>query len=341
MQRELVCAAGWTGVGLVDATFDLSCLDGAGRWFVVAPFEGQPVALRMQRWRPGQPVAPSWPGVSGWRSTVDRDEYVKYVQRVRSAIAAGSVYQVNACRLLSAPCAADIDIAGLWGALQIGNPAPHAALVQVDHPLLQRLGLAPIEIASASPELFLSRHGSELASAPIKGTAAPAADFLDKDRAENIMIVDLVRNDLSAVCEAGTVEVRHLLERQSHPGLDHLVSTVVGQLREGCSWSEILSAAFPPGSVTGAPKLSAMNFIAANEPARSFYCGSLGVVDADNRKATLNVAIRSFWKSADRLWFGTGAGITWGSDPELEWQETELKARRLIEIASTPTGAAA
>ncbi|MFM8893847.1 MAG: chorismate-binding protein, partial [Actinomycetales bacterium] len=185
------------------------------------------------------------------------------------------------------------------------------------------------------PELFLERQGHLLRTGPIKGTAATAPELLPKDWAENVMIVDLMRNDLSRVCQAGSVTVPALTRLESHPGLVHLVSTVQGELVSDVGWAETVAATFPPGSVTGAPKSSALTVIEALEPAaREVYCGAIGWVDADRRQACLAVAIRTFWYRDGLLRFGTGAGITWDSDPELEWAETQLKARRLIAVAA-------
>jgi para-aminobenzoate synthetase component 1 len=171
-------------------------------------------------------------------------------------------------------------------------------------------------------------------SSPIKGTADSPDGFLDKDRAENVMIVDLVRNDLGRVARVGSVAVEGLIGIEAYPGLHHLVSTVAADCGQS-SWQEIVDATFPPGSVSGAPKVSALEVIAELEPcARQWYCGAFGWIDADARRAELAVAIRTFWLDEGRLKFGTGAGITWGSDPAGEWQETELKARRLIGLAS-------
>jgi para-aminobenzoate synthetase component 1 len=149
------------------------------------------------------------------------------------------------------------------------------------------------------------------------------------------MIVDLVRNDLGRVCTWGTVRVPHLLEVEEHPGLVHLVSTVEGRLRPGLGWADAIGATFPPGSVTGAPKIAALDHIATLEPIeRGVYCGAIGWVDADRQAGDLNVAIRTFWIDEGHLHFGTGGGITFDSDPTGEWDETELKARLLLSIAT-------
>jgi para-aminobenzoate synthetase component 1 len=252
------------------------------------------------------------------------------VRTIRAAIAAGDVYQVNLTRRLSAPLPDGADVVALGAALAGGNPAPHAAVV--------RLPAQGVHVASASPERFLRREGRIVTSQPIKGTAATVAELLPKDRAENVMIVDLVRNDLGRVCEWGSVEVPALCAVEHHPGLVHLVSTVRGTLRADVGWPELLAATFPPGSVTGAPKGSARQAIAALEPVpRGPYCGAVGWVDADRGTARLAVAIRTFWREPGRLCFGTGAGITWGSDPAAEWDETELKAARLVALASGGT----
>jgi para-aminobenzoate synthetase component 1 len=162
-----------------------------------------------------------------------------------------------------------------------------------------------------------------------------AADLSYKYAAKNITIVDLVRNDLSRVSVPGSVVVPELLQVQEHPGLVHLVSYVEGRLVEGTTWPELLEATFPPGSVTGAPKLAALDVIAELETAsRENYCGAFGWVDADTGEAELAVAIRTFWLRDNLLHFGTGAGITWGSEAAAEWRETELKAARLIGIAA-------
>jgi para-aminobenzoate synthetase component 1 len=145
------------------------------------------------------------------------------------------------------------------------------------------------------------------------------------------MIVDLMRNDLGMICKSGSVEVTQLLYSQDHPGLQHLVSDVEGILVDGISWKDIFAAMSPPGSVSGAPKSSALSTISENENPRGPYCGALGWVQGD--LAELSVAIRIFWKD-EKLKFGTGAGITYSSDSQQEWEETELKAARLVKIAA-------
>ncbi len=246
---------------------------------------------------------------------------------VRAGIAAGDHYQVNLCRVLSAPLPPSADLVGLAGLLAQGNPSPYAGVV--------RLPGHDVDVVSASPELFLRRSGDQVESGPIKGTAPTAAGLTDKDRAENVMIVDLVRNDLGAVAVTGSVEVPALNAVEQHPGLVHLVSTVRARLRPDAGWADLLAASFPPGSVTGAPKSSALTAIRTLEQVpRGPYCGAVGWVDADTRRATLAVGIRTFWAAGDRLHLGTGAGITWGSDAAREWDETELKAHRLLAVAA-------
>ena len=218
-------------------------------------------------------------------------------------------------------------MAALGAALADGNPAQFSAVV--------RIPSHDIHVASASPERFLERDGDRVWSSPIKGTAATRDAFLPKDRAENVMIVDLVRNDLGRVCEWGSIDVPALCQVEEHPGLAHLVSTVEGRLRTGLGWADAIAATFPPGSVTGAPKIAALDHIGDLERAdREIYCGAVGWVDADRGCGSLNVAIRTFWFAGGEIRFGTGGGITWDSDPDGEWEEPELKARRLLRVAA-------
>ncbi|WP_199549830.1 chorismate-binding protein [Streptomyces sp. N35] len=328
---------GLIATDLRDVTSDPAALDSTGFWAVSADFEGRLVCARFGDVREAPPVRTGrWQGPSAdaWTSSLDRAAYTAGVRRIREHIAAGEVYQANLCRVLSAPVGADADVDALTAELAHGNPAPYAGTI--------RLPQHGVEIATASPELFLRRAGRIVESGPIKGTGRTEADLLDKDHAENVMIVDLVRNDLGRVCATGTVTVPELCVVEKHPGLVHLVSTVRGDLAEGAGWPELFAATFPPGSVTGAPKSSALRIIEDLETApRGPYCGGIGWVDADRGAGELAVGIRTFWidRAEGVLRFGTGAGITWGSDPEREWQETELKASRLLAVASGTYGA--
>ncbi len=322
---------GRLATGLLDVTDDLSALDSDGWWAVVLTYEGSYTCARFAdvRVAPLPPAVRPWvgPDPAAWTTSLDRPAYLAAVESVRTSIAEGTVYQANICRIMSAQMPTDPDLRGLAQRLAIGNPAPYAGLVS--------LPTHEISIVTASPELFLAREGDVIESRPIKGTAIEPEGLLAKDEAENIMIVDLVRNDLGRVCATGTVEVPALLSVERHPGLVHLVSRVRGRLKPSAGWAEIIEATFPPGSVTGAPKSSAVQVIDALETARRGpYCGAVGWVDADTRTAALAVGIRTFWVEDGMLKFGTGAGITWGSDPAGEWNETELKAARLVALAS-------
>ncbi|WP_370449880.1 chorismate-binding protein [Cellulomonas sp. PhB143] len=338
-------------VECVDLTREPQRLDDGGLWFVVADFDGPERGGRRRAWRFAERTGPApvpagtapapaaWrgPARGAWTSSLDRTGYQDAVRRVRAAVAEGDVYQANVCRVLAAPLGAadgrEPDARALAAVLAAGNPAPYGGVLHVP----ASTGVDPVWVVTASPELYLRVAGGRVTSGPIKGTAATAAGLGDKDRAENVMITDLVRNDLQRVCLPGTVEVTRLLGVEEHPGLVHLVSTVEGRLRGGGrpGWAALLGATFPPASVSGAPKSSALRIIDELEPVpRGPYCGAVGWVDADAGTAELAVGIRTFWWDDDVLRFGTGAGITWGSDPAREWEETELKARRLVALAS-------
>jgi para-aminobenzoate synthetase component 1 len=311
---------------LIEVSDDLTRLDDGNFWAVSISYEGE---IRLARF--AEEFAAPFPFDSSqwnrklekWGSSLGEVEYCKYVEEIRQAIASGWVYQVNACRVLSTEFAG-IEIASLFSKILQENPAPYAAY----------LSIPTIQIASASPELFLRRTGDQLITSPIKGTQELREQgFGKKDQSENVMIVDLMRNDLGQICRPGSVEVAELLRSEEHPGLRHLVSDVVGTLKKDLSWSEILNSLLPAGSISGAPKSSALKVISQHEPVpRGPYCGILGWIKGDS--AELSVAIRTFWNAKDgQLRFGTGAGITWGSEPKAEWEETQLKARKLISIA--------
>ncbi len=308
----------------------------SGFWAVVLTFEGELTAVRMRDVRRAarpEPAVADWPGLTGtWSTSLGEDRYVAGVEEIRHRIAAGTVYQVNLCRVLEQELPDSAGLRGLGDLLRQGNPAPYAATIDLPE--------AGLEVACASPEAFLVRRGDRITSRPIKGTGTDVSALLQKDYAENVMIVDLVRNDLAHVCRYGTVAVENLCGVEHHPGLVHLVSDVSGVLTPDAGWPDILAATFPPGSVSGAPKHTALQAIADLEPVpRGPYCGAVGWVDADHDRAELAVGIRTFWAArrpdgARVLRFGTGAGITWASHPAGEWAETELKAARLIGLAA-------
>jgi para-aminobenzoate synthetase component 1 len=307
---------------LVQVSDDPACLADGGFWAISTTYEGDFRAAKFASISTAEfPPSSSKPEVSGqWESDTSQSEYMQYVEKIRDEIANGGVYQVNACRRLSIKSNARLDLA--FANILAANPAPFASYLKY----------GDIEIASASPELFLTRDGDELKTSPIKGTKRSATEkFGTKDRAENVMIVDLMRNDLGQICIPGSIAVPDLLRDEEHPGLSHLVSDVTGKLREGISWSEIFAALLPAGSISGAPKSAAKRIIVENEQTpRSTYCGVMGWVHGD--QAVLSVAIRTFWREALFIHFGTGAGITWNSDAQAEWEETQLKAERLISI---------
>jgi para-aminobenzoate synthetase component 1 len=271
-----------------------------------------------------------------WRSSLERQAFEAGVRRVLDAITAGDCYQVNLCRRLTSPTAHDP--VALFASLEARNPAPHGAFVRVgaasDRPA--------VAIVSASPERFLVWRGREVETCPIKGTGTEPDRLVRsaKDRAENVMIVDLARNDLGRVCEPGSISVPALCAVESHPGLHHLVSTVRGRRRFGSSVGALIRASFPPASVTGAPKPRVMQIIEDLEPVRrGVYCGAVGWIDTERDEGDLNVAIRTFVVEGGRTHLGVGAGIVADSDPSAEWDETELKASRLLAAAASSVGA--
>jgi len=340
-----------TVVEHIDALTQPHRLAEHGFWVVVGQFEGRVDAWRLEHVERSSTddavVTRPWngPPASAWRSSLTREAYLNGVEAIRRDIRDGEVYQVNLCRVLEAPLAADHpgpDAEALAAVLARANPAPHASRIVIP----STSQMPGTWVVSASPELYLRVRGDLVESAPIKGTVAPGEQMLEKDRAENVMITDLIRNDLSHVARPGSVQVPELLGLHEHPGLVHLQSTVSAQLAPefawtGSMWAHLLAGTFPPGSVSGAPKEAALRIIAREETVRRGpYCGAIGWIDADRHCAELAVGIRTFWwDDADggTVRFGTGAGITWGSDPQGEWEETQLKASRLIALASTET----
>ena len=317
---------GILATGLVEVTSDITRTHNGGFWAASITFEGERTFARFSTVKRNQPFpeVEKWVRLKSiWKSSLDRIQYYSYVEEIRRRVSAGDVYQANACRVLSTPFNGS-SLDSLFADLLKDNYAPYATFLR----------LPDLEIASASPELFLRRDASKVLTSPIKGTLdyTTADLFGVKDQSENIMIVDLMRNDLSRICETGSVEVSDFLRIEHHPGIRHLVSDIRGRLREDVSWDDLLSALMPPGSVSGAPKRSALEIIKKNEPTeRAIYCGVVGWIEGE--KSLLALAIRTFWARERTIYFGTGAGITWPSDPHSEWRETELKANRLIGIA--------
>jgi len=271
-----------------------------------------------------------------WTTSLTRPEFEAGVRTIVGLVEAGDCYQVNLTRRLTAPVPADP--VTLFAALESGNPAPHGSFLRTG----PETGL-DVAVVSASPERFLARAGRQVETRPIKGTAVSPAWLRAsaKDRAENVMIVDLARNDLGRVCEPGSIHVPDLCALEPHPGLVHLVSTVRGTLRDDVGLGALLRATFPPASVTGAPKPRVLQAIEDLEPVRrGVYCGAVGWIDAARERADLAVGIRTFVVTGGETQLGVGAGITADSYPTAEWHETELKAARLLAVAGAGEPAA-
>jgi para-aminobenzoate synthetase component 1 len=265
-------------------------------------------------------------------SNFTRSEYEAVVQRVVDYILAGDIFQANLSQRFTAPLPAGMTAFDLYRRLRDLNPAPFAALLKFDD----------VEVVSASPERFLSLRGNRVETCPIKGTRPRGrtmeedlalADALlasEKDRAENVMIVDLLRNDLSRVCRDRSVEVPKLCALESFATVHHLVSTIVGELQPGLTAVDLLAACFPGGSITGAPKIRAMEIIAELEPTRRGpYCGSIGYIGFDGSMDT-SIVIRTYAIRDRRVTFQAGGGIVADSTPADEYAETLAKARALI-----------
>jgi para-aminobenzoate synthetase component 1 len=262
--------------------------------------------------------------VGEWSRTWGDDDYAAAVEQVRAAISRGDVYQVNLVQHLQADFAGDPrGLAAALGSL-------HTRTLEGDG----------WTIVSASPELFLARRGDRLWTMPIKGTRPLGEDVDDpKDTAEHVMIVDLERNDLSRVCRPGTVRWPELLRQHELAGVTHLVSTVEGRLRPGVGLAEILHATFPGGSITGAPKLAAIDQIARLEPVgRGASMGALGRVWR-NGDFDLTLSIRTFAFADGRVHLWVGGGVVWDSDPEAEIEESWVKARPLLAAVGGPVPA--
>jgi len=277
-------------------------------------------------------------GTAKIESNFARPAYETAVQRVVDYIFAGDIFQANLSQRFQAAMPSGMSALDLYRKLRNINPAPFAALIK----------FGGIQIVSASPERFLKLQQGRVETCPIKGTrprgATPAADQIlaaellasEKDRAENVMIVDLLRNDLSRVCRDGTVDVPKLCELETFATVFHLVSTVTGMLQPGKSAIDLLAACFPGGSITGAPKIRAMEIIAELEPTRRGpYCGSIGFIGFDGSMDT-SITIRTYGIKDGVVTFQAGGGIVADSKPADEFDETIAKARALITALSGP-----
>jgi para-aminobenzoate synthetase component I len=269
------------------------------------------------------------------RSGLDRSAYEAGVERIRGWIADGNIYQANLTRRLATSFRGDPW--PLYRRLRTGDPALFAAFLDLGRSPLTG---APRAIASASPEPFIAvSSDGRVATNPIKGTRPRGRDRADdrrlacellaseKDRAENVMIVDVLRNDLGRVCAPGTVRVPRLCRLERTAAVQHLVSTVTGRLAPGRDAFDVLAASFPGGSITGAPKIRAMELLERLEPVRRGpYTGIAGWLGPDGSMAT-SILIRTFVADGELLSLHVGGGITWRSDPAAEWDETVAKAR--------------
>ncbi len=265
---------------------------------------------------------------------MDAQGYRRRFDAVQRYIRNGDCYQVNLSRGWSVPVAGEP-----WQAyrrLRAINPAPFAAY----------LNTPGTQVLSASPERFLEVRGGRVETRPIKGTAPRHADAgqdhalaealaaSDKDRAENLMIVDLLRNDLGRCCQTGSVRVPELFRVESYPGVHHLVSSVTGRLRDDADALGLLRACFPGGSITGAPKIRTMQIIDELEGRpRGVYCGAIGYIGRDGAMDS-NIAIRTASIAGGRFDFRAGGGLVADSDPDAEWDEIGIKSRAMMELVA-------
>lgn len=275
------------------------------------------------------------PGAMSLESNLSREAYLAQVEAALGEIRRGAFYQVNLTRKFSGKLARPVSPFGLFRRLCALNPAPYSAFMRT----------GGVSVLSASPELFLSLDAAgEVAACPIKGTAPrDAADAArdaalkaslaasEKDRAENLMITDLMRNDLARHCVPGSVRVESLCAVESFATVHHMVSTVRARRRPETSPLSLVRGCFPPGSMTGAPKIRAMQWCAAAESVeRGVYSGALGWFGGDG-SAVLSVVIRTIVLEGGRFEFQVGGGIVADSSPQGEWRETMTKARALAE----------
>ncbi|SHJ17654.1 aminodeoxychorismate synthase, subunit I [Geosporobacter subterraneus DSM 17957] len=270
-----------------------------------------------------------------FKANMTKEVYLEAIEKVRKYIRAGDIYQANftqrfECNLEDSPYE-------LYGKLRTINPAPFASL----------LDFGDVAIVSSSPERFIQIKNRIMETRPIKGTRprgkTPEEDMQnrqdlltsEKDQAELLMIVDLERNDLGRVSKTGTVKVTELFHLEEYATVYHLVSTIVGEMKEECDVVDCISATFPGGSITGAPKIRAMEIIDELEPTqRNIYTGSIGYIGF-NGDTDLNIVIRTIVCKNGKAYFQVGGGIVWDSDAEMEYEETLHKGRALFKALSS------
>ncbi|MBI5685839.1 MAG: aminodeoxychorismate synthase component I [Verrucomicrobia bacterium] len=280
-------------------------------------------------------------GAPALESNLTREEYEHAIRRILDYIAAGDVYQINFSQRFRARTVAGPEM--LYHALRTANPAPFAAYLDC--------GVG--QVLSSSPERFLQIRGRSIQTRPIKGTrprtgneqadqkAARELMMSAKDQAELLMITDLERNDLGRVCEFGSVHVPELVTLESYATVLHLVSTVEGRLADGVTAVDAIRACFPGGSITGAPKIRAMEIIDELEPsARGVYTGAIGYLGF-NGVADFNIAIRTMVYQDGAVHFHAGGGIVADSEPALEYEETLHKARGMVQALARAEAMAA
>ncbi len=275
---------------------------------------------------------PQFPGRAEIHSNFTRDEYLKTVEGALQHIAAGDIYQVNLAQRFQVATPSTPSAAALYRSLRAESPAPFSSLMT----------LPGGGIASSSPERFFAIEGDRIETWPIKGTRPRGATVAEdkalasalraspKDRAENVMIVDLERNDLGRICEIGSVRVPSLCEVESFANVHHLVSRVEGTLREDAAPADVIRAMFPGGSITGAPKIRAVEIIDSLEPTRrGVYTGAIGYWDQSG-DCDFNIAIRTMIVEKGAISFHVGGGIVADSTPEGEYEETLVKASGMM-----------
>ncbi|MDO5707059.1 MAG: aminodeoxychorismate synthase component I [Andreesenia angusta] len=259
------------------------------------------------------------------------EKYRESIEKVRSYIKSGDIYQANLTQRFE--CDLDIEPYDLYAKLRHINPAPFASFLDIDD----------LKIVSSSPERFIKIKDGIIETRPIKGTINRGSTKEDdeknreilinskKDQAELLMIVDLERNDLGKIAKTGTVDVTELFHLEEYSTVYHLVSTVVAEIDKKNDIVDCLKATFPGGSITGAPKIRAMEIIDELEPTqRNIYTGSIGYIGF-NEDIDLNIVIRTIVCKNDKAYFQVGGGITWDSDPKLEYEETLHKAKALMD----------